>query len=141
MFQINFKKSKEIKVELRDDQWEELCSKETIKEACQKNGVFAFDIYDGETLIGFAMFVRWKGTHFLWNYAIDKQHQNKGYGTAALYALFQYMKKRHKSKKITTTYIWGNDIAKHVYEKVGFVETDVVVDDDYKEVNMKILLD
>lgn len=141
MFAISFKRSKEIKVELEDAQWEQLCSKETIKEACQKNGVMAFDIFDGKTLIGFAMFVKWKCTHFLWNYAIDKQYQNKGYGTAALRALLPYMKDNHKAKVVTTTYIWGNEVAKHVYEKVGFVETDIVVDGDYKEVNMKIDLD
>ena len=29
-----------------------------------------------------------------------------------------------------------NARAKHVYEKVGFTETDVVEEEDYKEVNM-----
>lgn len=37
---------------------------------------------------------------------------------------------------MTTTYIWGNEHAKHVYEKVGFVETDVVDEDGIHEVNM-----
>ena len=140
MFNIIFIPSTEIKVELLDDQWEHLCSKETIKKACKKKGVFAFDIYDNDALIGFAMFSKWKGTYFLWNYAIGKEFQNKGYGTASLYALFDYMKAKYNAKTITTTYIWGNDIAKHVYEKVGFTETNVVVDGDYKEVDMVINL-
>ena len=140
MHNINFKPSKEIKVELLDDQWKQLCSKETIKKGCQKRGVIAFDIYDEDHLIGFAMLTKWRRTYFLWNYAIDKEEQNKGYGTEALYALFKYMKENYNAKVMTTTYIWGNDIAKHVYEKVGFIETDVVETDEYKEVNMKIVL-
>ena len=36
---------------------------------------------------------------------------------------------------MTTTYLFGNVHAKHVYEKVGFVETDVVDEDDIYEVN------
>ena len=48
----------------------------------------------------------------------------------------EYMKTHHDAKEITTTYIYGNEHAKHVYEKVGFVETDVVDEPDCHEVNM-----
>ena len=41
---------------------------------------------------------------------------------------------------MTTTYIWGNEQAKHVYEKVGFVETSVVDEPNCHEVNMKWVL-
>lgn len=37
---------------------------------------------------------------------------------------------------MSTTYLWGNTIAKHVYEKVGFEETDVVFEEDVHEVNL-----
>ena len=36
----------------------------------------------------------------------------------------------------TTTYIWGNDHARHLYERIGFTETDVVDEPDCHEVNM-----
>ncbi len=39
-------------------------------------------------------------------------------------------------REFTTTYVWGNEHAKRLYESVGFVETDVVEEADYKEVNM-----
>lgn len=35
-----------------------------------------------------------------------------------------------------TTYIWGNHAARRLYERVGFVETDVVEEEDIHEVNM-----
>ena len=39
-------------------------------------------------------------------------------------------------KAFTTTYTWGNEEARKLYEKVGFIETDVVEEEEYKEVNM-----
>ena len=48
--------------------------------------------------------------------------------------------KRVEQQRITTTYIYGNDHAKHIYEKVGFVETDVVDEPDCHEVNMAYFL-
>ena len=46
--------------------------------------MIAFDIYDDEKLIGFAMLREYeKESYFLWNYAIDYRYQNKGYGTKA----------------------------------------------------------
>jgi diamine N-acetyltransferase len=46
------------------------------------------------------------------------------------------MKEKYGARCFTTTYIWGNEQAKRVYEKVGFVETDVVNEDGIHEVNM-----
>ena len=46
------------------------------------------------------------------------------------------MKENFAAKEFTTTYIFGNDVAKHVYEKIGFIETDVVDEPDCHEVNM-----
>ena len=46
------------------------------------------------------------------------------------------MKEKYGMEEITTTYIWGNEHAKHIYEKVGFTETDVVDEEGCHEVNM-----
>ena len=48
------------------------------------------------------------------------------------------MASHYDVKQFTTTYVWGNEQAKRLYEAVGFVETDVVEEEDYKEVNMKL---
>ena len=66
----------------------------------------------------------------------DENHQNQHKGTQALTEFIEYMKVNHDAREITTTYIYGNEHAKHVYEKVGFVETDVVDEPDCHEVNM-----
>ena len=136
---MNFIRSKEMKISLTPEQAEMLSTKEDIKTIIRDNPdtVMAFDIYDGEELIGFVLVHRFEPRkYFLWEYAIDIRHQNRHKGTQALTEFIDYLKVHHDAVEITTTYIWGNEQAKHVYEKVGFVETDVVDEPDCHEVNM-----
>lgn len=126
-----------MKVAVRHDQEKQLSSKEKIEKECLKENVLAFDIYCDDLLIGFIMVQNFdKGAYFLWNYAIDYKYQNQNYGTAALLEFINFMKNTYQMSKMTTTYIWGNEHAKHLYEKVGFTETDVVDDVNCHEVNM-----
>ena len=134
-----FVNSTEMKIELTPEQSRMLSTKEDIKRIVRDNPdtVMAFDIMDEDNLIGFVLVHRFEERkYFLWEYAIDIRFQNQHRGTQALIAFIDYMKTRHDAKEITTTYIYGNDHAKHVYEKVGFIETDVVDEPDCHEVNM-----
>ena len=137
---MRFEPSRDMKITLLPEQKDQLCARETIREIFAKDDkgeCMAFDIYDAEALVGFAMFCQYlEGTFFLWNYAIDAAYQHRGLGKQALRELLDYMVARCAVKEFTTTYVWGNDIARRLYETVGFVETDVVEEDDYKEVNM-----
>ena len=136
---MTFTDSTEMKITLTPDQAEMLSTKETIKIIIRDNPdtVMAFDIFDGDSLIGFVLVHRFEERkYFLWEYAIDVAHQNLHKGTKALKEFIDYLKTRYDAKEITTTYIYGNDHAKHVYEKVGFVETDVVDEPGCHEVNM-----
>lgn len=136
---MTFARSREMKISLTPEQAEMLSTKEDIKKIITDNPdtVMAFDIYDENDLIGFVLVHRFEEQkYFLWEYAIDIHHQNKHKGTKALSEFIRFLKVHHNAKEITTTYIYGNDQAKHVYEKVGFVETDVVDEPDCHEVNM-----
>ena len=136
---MNFVNSAEMKISLPPEQAEMLSTKETIREIIKKypDTVMAFDIYDGNDLIGFVLVHRFEEKkYFLWEFAIDENHQNQHKGTKALTEFIAYLKDRHDAREITTTYIFGNEHAKHVYEKAGFVETDVVDEPDCHEVNM-----
>ncbi|MBQ6174374.1 MAG: GNAT family N-acetyltransferase [Clostridia bacterium] len=136
---FTFVPSADMKISLPPDQAEMLSTRETIREIIRRNPdtVMAFDICEGNALIGFVLVHRFEARkYFLWEYAIDEAHQNQHKGTRALTAFIGYMKTRHDAEEITTTYIRGNDHAKHVYEKVGFVETDVVDEPGCHEVNM-----
>ncbi len=134
---MRFRPSSAMKISVMPEQEKYLSSKERIEAACTKENVLAFDIYLDGLLIGFAMVREFdEGSYFLWNYAIDSQYQNQNYGTTALIAFIDFMKDSYKMSKMTTTYIWGNEHAKHLYEKVGFKETDFVNEGDCHEVNM-----
>ena len=134
---MKFIPSENIKILLLPNQVDELCSSDIIAKISKKEGVVSFDIYDDDLLIGFAQMHEFeKNSFFLWNYAIDYKYQNKGYGVKALIELIDYMKSNYNLKIMTTTYLFGNNHAKHVYEKVGFIETDVVDEDGCHEVNM-----
>lgn len=136
---MTFIRSTEMKITLTPGQAEMLSTKEDIKTIIKDNPdtVMAFDIFDGDELIGFVLVHRFEeGGFFLWEFGIDIRHQNRHKGTTALKEFIDYLKVRHGAKEITTTYIYGNDHAKHIYEKVGFVETDVVDEPDCHEVNM-----
>ena len=134
-----------MKIDLLPEQEENLCTKETIREIFardEKKECTAFDIYLEERLVGFAMFCeQLEGVFFLWNYAIDTGYQHRGIGTRALQEVLAYMLSHHRVKVFTTTYSWGNDPARRLYEKVGFREVNVVEGDDYKEVNMIYAVD
>ena len=133
----------DMKITLPPEQAEMLSSKETIREIIKKNPdtVMAYDIYDEGELIGFVLVHRFEEKkYFLWEFAIDQSHQNQHKGTKALTAFIEYMKTDFGAVEITTTYIYGNEHAKHVYEKLGFVETDVVDEPDCHEVNMAYYL-
>ena len=136
---MRFLESKSIKIELSENDLKQISSAEKIKKACEALNVIAFDIFDDEKLIGFAMLREYeKESYFLWNYAIDYRYQNKGYGTKALKELIHLLIDKYGINEMVTTYLWGNLHAKHVYEKVGFVETDVVDEDGIHEVNMHL---
>ena len=128
-----------MKVELTPEQSGMLSTKETIKRIVRENPdtVMAFDIMDGDALIGFVLVHRFEERkYFLWEFAIDVRFQNQHKGTQALIEFIDCLKARYDAREITTTYIYGNDHAKHVYEKVGFIETDVVDEPGCHEVNM-----
>ncbi|MBE6137907.1 MAG: GNAT family N-acetyltransferase [Erysipelotrichaceae bacterium] len=130
-------KTTKFQIELSDEQRKQLSSKEKIEVALNDKKIFSFEIYEQDNLIGFAMLRKYSDMgYFLWNYAIDIRYQNKGYGTKALLFLIDYFETKYNALEITTTYTYGNEIAKHIYEKIGFVETDIVDEDGIHEVNM-----
>lgn len=137
MCKILFKPSSRMKVEVLKEQEKQISSKEKIMLACTYENVMAFDIFLQDVIIGFMMVRKYEeGGYFLWNYAIDFKYQKQGLGSVALMEFISFMKQNHRMTKMTTTYTWGNEHAKHIYEKIGFVETDIVYENGIHEVNM-----
>ena len=55
---------------------------------------------------------------------IDARYQGKGYGKEATRMVLDAMKADGKYNKVVLCYLEGNEAAKKLYEKFGFVETD-----------------
>ena len=131
----------QFQIALSDADRKQLSSRTRIKQALTDPNILSYDIWDGDARIGFAMLRPFnENGFFLWNFAIDSAYQNQHYGPRALRGLFTMLKQEHHAKVITTTYTFGNDHAKYVYEKVGFRETDVVEENGIHEVNMVVEL-
>jgi len=138
---MEFRKTNVLQIEIKKEQEHNLSKKSKIEKMLKEKDVLGFNIYNDNVLIGFAMLKEFeKNKYFLWDYLIDYNFQNKGLGTQALKELINLLKTQCNCSFLTTTYKFGNDIAKRLYEKLGFVETDVVDEDGVHEVNMMLEL-
>ena len=98
---------------------------ECIKEAEKRKCWRPLGIYDGETLVGFAMY------GFFWEYLpfgrvwmdrllIGAGYQGRGYGKAALSGLMERIRQEYKRKKVYLSVYKENKRAAAMYEKYGF---------------------
>lgn len=138
---LTFRRTDGFHITLAADQYRQISSPARIRTALAEENVVGFDICLDSACIGFAMLRRFEpDAWFLWDFAIDAAYQNRKLGTRALLALIGLMQTQYRANRLTTTYLWGNDRAKHVYESIGFVETDVVDEPGVHEVNMALEL-
>ncbi|MFN7249957.1 MAG: GNAT family N-acetyltransferase [Anaerobacillus sp.] len=87
--------------------------------------------YEGK-IIGFTMygFAKKQGYHELCRIMIDHKYQGNGYGTEAMELVITEMKKIENCKKIYLSTDPENIRGKHLYEKLGFVNTGEFVDEE-----------
>ena len=90
---------------------------------------------DGDRVVGFVMLSdgipadvlaadpTLVGPYFLWRLLIDRDAQRKGYGTAALAALVQYVRGRPGADALLTSAGQGEGTPQPFYERYGFVPT------------------
>ncbi|MBD5510025.1 MAG: GNAT family N-acetyltransferase [Lachnospiraceae bacterium] len=102
--------------------------------------VYPFAIYNEETPVGFMMLDEDTEERCLviWRIMFPEEHQRKGYGTRAIQQIIQLAKDSGKYDFIILDYVPGNEIAKHVYEKLGFLPTGEIVNNG--EIEMKLAL-
>lgn len=98
---------------------------ECLKEATGRSCWRPVGIYDGNLLIGFAMY------GFFWDYfpfgrlwldrfLIDARYQGRGYGKAAFAGLLRRLDKEYLRKKIYLSVTEGNAAATSLYSGFGF---------------------
>jgi diamine N-acetyltransferase len=84
-----------------------------------------FAIYAGDEPVGFTMYGyedppgRWWVVRLM----IDQRFQGRGYGRRAMELLLHRMVEREGCRQIVTSYVPGNEIAAHLYRRLGFVDT------------------
>ena len=138
---MNFIPTTKFQLTLSEADRKQLSAPERIERALTDPNILSYDIWDGDARVGFAMLCPFEENgFFLWNFAIDSAYQNRHYGQRALRECLNMLKQEHCARVVTTTYTFGNDHAKYVYEKVGFWETDVVEENGVHEVNMAVEL-
>lgn len=95
----------------------------------EANDVYPFAIYHEDVPVGFMMLDEdlEERTITIWRIMFPPEHQGKGYGTEALTKIIELMRKSGKYDSVIIDYVQGNEIAEHVYEKVGFSKSDQIV--------------
>lgn len=89
----------------------------------------AFLIYDGDTPVGIAMYHDYEDPEegeFFYDFdqfLIDARYQGKGYGAEAVQKILALMEADGKYDEVVLCYIEGNEAARRLYEKAGFVPT------------------
>lgn len=86
---------------------------------------FPFAVYAENKIVGFVMlgYYESKKQYTLWKFLIDKRYQNKGYGKQALKLAVQYLINNFHVTEIFTGVAFGNDVARKLYDSIGFRET------------------
>lgn len=84
----------------------------------------AFGLYDGNLMVGYVM-IRFdeNDTAVLWHFMIDREHQGKGCGKAALRSALDYIQTCSCTRRVLLTCHPANRAALGLYRSEGFAET------------------
>ncbi|MCI7474629.1 MAG: GNAT family N-acetyltransferase [Clostridiales bacterium] len=92
------------------------------REQCQP-----FGIYNGDTMVGYVMVIYdYEVPEYdIWHMMIDESYQRRGYGSAALDRVLDYIKSKPfgPSHRVTLTCHRENVRALNLYQSKGFAET------------------
>ena len=99
------------------------------REQCQP-----FGIYEGDTMVGYVMVIYDYDIpeYDIWHMMIDESYQNRGYGSAALDRVLDYIKSKPfgSSNRVTLTCNRQNIRALNLYQSKGFTETGAADEDE-----------
>lgn len=104
----------------------------------EANDVYPFAIYEDDIPVGFMMLDEdlEERSIVIWRIMFPVEYQNKGYATEAVRKIVELMRESGKYDYVTIDYVPGNDMAEHVYRKLGFRVTGEIVNDN--EVEMRL---
>ena len=76
------------------------------------------------SMVGFTMYEVATGVGFILRLMIDRNHQRKGYGRAAMLEVIRRLKLYPDVEMIATSHQRNNEAAANLYQSLGFVEWD-----------------
>ncbi len=99
-------------------------------------------VYAGTELVGFLMYNVWETKErtceaSIYRFMIDRKHQRKGYGRAALARALDEIRGVPGITKVSIGYLPQNTVAKPFYASFGFVEVGT---DEDGEINAELKL-
>lgn len=99
----------------------------SIAESKFHDDLWTFAIYNGETMVGFTMYGQdpADGRYWIIRFMIDRNHQRRGYGRAALLSLIEHMRTLPGLTEINIGYEPNNHAAAALYREIGFVESGI----------------
>lgn len=74
-------------------------------------------------MVGFIMYGKYDGKYWISRLMIDKNHQGKGYGKAAIKKVIEILKEFEDCREIYIDYEPKNKTAETLYEHIGFKKT------------------
>jgi diamine N-acetyltransferase len=99
---------------------------------CYGNDWQPLAIYLDEKIIGFMMWTidPADGSCWLGGILVDQSMQRRGYGKQAVQAAITMLNGKYGHRNFALSYQPANLTAKHLYSKLGFIETDEWEDDE-----------
>jgi diamine N-acetyltransferase len=99
-------------------------------------------VYAGKKPVGFLMYDVWETKEkareaSIYRFMIDRKHQGKGYGRAALVRALDEIRATPGIKKVSIGYLPDNPVARPFYASFGFVEVGT---DEDGEINAELNL-
>ena len=93
--------------------------------------IYPFGIYDNETPVGFLMYGH-NFSHkdyqaFIFRLMIDENQQAKGYGAFGMKKMLEIFHADDHIKAVGISYEPDNEVARKLYERLGFVETGEIL--------------
>ncbi|MGA9345125.1 MAG: GNAT family N-acetyltransferase [Nocardioidaceae bacterium] len=114
---------------------------DSLEEAAQTPDAYPWfrAIYADETPVGFVMITdgvpaghpEYEWPYFLWRLIIDARHQRRGYGTAALNLVVDYVRGRPGAVELVTSAVPGDGSPMTFYERYGFSPTGGMLDHEH----------
>lgn len=103
---------------------------ESIAEAYVEPTFVPLAVYAGDKLVGFAMYGQHPETGAWWviRLMIERDHQGKGYGRAAMEAVIAMMIEKVGCDEIVTSFNPENAVASGLYASLGFRPTGEIED-------------